>query len=419
MEPKIKLGIDVLEEREFDILKNKKIGILTNKAGVDRKGELTWKVLRRIPGVKVEAIFAPVHGLDLKYMASETFCNDEVDEIPIYSVYASNTRPKDIWLKGLDAVVVDLQGVGMRYYNYWAFMVYMMGACFENNIEIIVLDRPNPLGGNYVGGPLMAPENTSLWGPIAGMPLFHGMTIGEVALYCKNCPTGIVAHERINMGVLYPGIVIPPEVLAKGKLTVIPMEGWKRSMLWQDTGLKWVMSSPCIRNLQSVYEYVLMCIGLCSSSGCGFGRRNFLRMNSDWNKNLHFHSFSLNTSSGSHYSVNQIREAAQRFSGGFSLTTTESKKFPNRSTVEIKIKDIRKVLPASFGLALLSFVQQCTRFYGDDEDASCYLGALLGDRELMQWIPEMKKIDVKYFEEKWRKEAALYWEEVKKYRLYE
>ncbi|MDR1906726.1 MAG: DUF1343 domain-containing protein [Puniceicoccales bacterium] len=412
--PKIKLGIDVLKERGFDILKNKNIGILTNQAGIDSKGELTWTILKNTPDVHLKTIFAPVHGLEGKFMSLETFYNDEIDDIPIYSVFASNSRPKDEWLRGLDAMVIDLQGLGLRYYNYWAFMVYMMAACFENNIEVVVLDRPNPLGGCYVGGPLMDPENTSAWGPIPGMPLFHGMTIGELANYCKNLPDGIWAHKLTETGVPHSGLIVTPETLAKGKLTVIPMKGWKRSMLWQDTGLEWIETSPYIGNLQSAYEYVFTALSSFVSLSC-YDTCNFLKFEPSWDARRPLRVFSsrhVPAMTIIRYLENEIFKKQKQ---GFSLSVVGK----HHNFVEITVKDIRKIPPGLFGLAMLALSQKYTRFYTDNGENVQLVAAHIGDEELVEKLTKPASINVDYFKDKWANEALQFIEKVRPYYLYE
>lgn len=413
--PSVKLGIDVLEERNFDILQQKNIGILTNNAGIDSKGNQTWKVLKNAPGVNLKAIFAPVHGLKGNFMWLETFFDDEVDDIPVYSVYASNSRPKDEWLQGLDAVVVDLQGIGTRFYNYWAFMVYVMAACFENNIEVIVLDRPNPLGGHYLGGSVMDAENTSIWGPIPGMPLFHGMTIGELARYCKEIPEGIVSHQQIVTGVVHSGLSISAETLKNGKLTIIPMEGWTRDMTWKDTGLKWIQTSPNIPNLQSAHEYAVAAPIFLLTPTCEFDSCNFLKFEPDWNKHLPYHEFS------SRYTVPQnivqyVNDMLKgRPSSGFTLEV--DRKNPN--LVVLNVTDIRKTIPGFLGLALIALAQRHTKFYFYNEDSLRIFGAHVGDRELLQKLAQMERIQIQYFEEKWKKSTAAFLEKTKPFHLYE
>ena len=412
--PVIKLGIDVLEERNFDVIQNKRIGVLTSKASVDSKGSRTWEVLKDAPGVVVKSIFAPVHGLDCKFMALETFFNDEVDGIPVYAVYASNSRPKDEWLEGLDAVVVDLQGLGVRYYNYWAFMVFMMGACFEHDIEVIVLDRPNPLGGYYVGGPAMDPQYTSIWGPIAGMPLFHGMTIGEIAQYCKEVHDGIVAHQQIETSVIHSGISISKETLRKGKLTVIPMQGWRRDMAWEDTGLEWIQTSPNIKNLQSAMEYAFIAPSLVLAPSRGFDNCNFICFEPDWDKYLPFHSFYSKYTNPQNI-IRHIRNTmGTRGTQGFSLEI--GKKHNN---INLRVSDIRKTIPALFGLAMFILAQQHTRFYFYGEDDYNFFGAHLGDNELLEKIAKMERINFQYFENKWNDSAVEFIQETKRFYLYD
>jgi uncharacterized protein YbbC (DUF1343 family) len=412
--PKIKLGIDVLEERGFGILQGKNIGILTNQAGVDSRGELTWSILKNTPGINLRAIFAPVHGLEGKFMSLETFYNDEVDDIPVYSVFASNSRPKNEWLKGLDAVVVDLQGLGIRYYNYWAFMVYMMAACFENEIEVIILDRPNPLGGNYVGGPVTDPENTSIWGPIAGLPLFHGLTIGELANYCKNLPEGIISHKLTETGVPHAGLKVSPETLDKGKLTIIPMEGWKREMLWQDTGLEWVGTSPYIANLQSVYEYAFTALSSFVSMSY-YETCSFLKFEPSWETRRPwstFYSRYVTATAIIRYLENEIPKKQKL---GFALSVAGK----HRNSVEITVKDIRKVPPGIFGLEMLAFSQKYARFYSDNEESIQLVASHMGDKELLSKLKKSERISVNYFKDKWTKEALQFIEKVKPYLLYE
>ncbi|MDR2200935.1 MAG: DUF1343 domain-containing protein [Puniceicoccales bacterium] len=413
-EPLIKLGIDVLEESGFDILQGKKIGILTNQAGVNGKGIQTWKVLKNAPGVDLKVIFAPVHGLNGKYMSDETFYNDEVDGIPVYSVYASNSKPKDEWLRGLDAVVVDLQGLGIRYYNYWAFMIYMMVACFEKDIEVIVLDRPNPLGGRYTGGPIMEAEHTSIWGPIVGLPLFHGMTIGELALFAKDNENDIHAHQQIETGVLHAGLGCPKEIFSQGKLVVVPMKNWKRDMLWQDTGLRWVQTSPYIPNLQSAYEFALINLATLVSSNHRSSNCNFFACETDWENNLPFHRFFSRIVVPSHI-IRYVYETCGGHPEGYTLTLSKK----NKNAVEINIKDFRKTIPGFFALTLIALSQKHSRFDFNSEENYNFLGALIGDSELLEKLFRMEHINPRYFEDKWHTSALHFIEKSKRFYRYD
>jgi uncharacterized protein YbbC (DUF1343 family) len=168
----------------------------------------------------------------------------------------------------MDAMVVDLQDIGSRSYTYVSAMLYTMAACFENHVEIIVLDRPNPLGGNKVDGPPLDPQWKSYVGAIR-VPYVHGLTIGEIARMAKESPGVLQVPNAIN---------VSEAVRAKGKLTVIPMRGWKRSMRWPETGLKFVPTSPLVRDFPAVVGYAMVGLG-CEYSGFrhGAGREHPFR----------------------------------------------------------------------------------------------------------------------------------------------
>jgi uncharacterized protein YbbC (DUF1343 family)/CubicO group peptidase (beta-lactamase class C family) len=227
-------GIDVLEQDNFAALKQDKtqmtIGLLTNNTGVDGQGRRTIDVLAAAPGIKLAAIFAPEHGIfgaqdDLKVQNT----TDSVTGVPVYSMYggtdAKKRPPLDV-LKTLDAVVFDIQDVGARFYTYPATLGYLLEAAAQANTEVIVLDRPNPVNGSFVQGPMSQAELTNFnnYHPI---PLRHGMTLGELAqLYNTERKIG-------------------------ARLRVIPMQGWLRGDWFDSTGIVWVNTSP---NLRSVNE---------------------------------------------------------------------------------------------------------------------------------------------------------------------
>jgi uncharacterized protein YbbC (DUF1343 family)/CubicO group peptidase (beta-lactamase class C family) len=233
----VKTGIDVLEERGFDVLQpasgasgKKRIGVVTNQTGIDGQGLRTIDVLAKAPGVSLEAIFSPEHGvtgtLDTTGIGNSV---DEATGIPVYNVYggtdAARRPPADV-MKSLDAVVFDIQDAGARYYTYETTLGYFLEGAAAAGIELIVLDRPDPVTGSFVQGPVSDPgkENfTDYW----TVPVRPGMTMGELAKMFN-------AERNIN-----------------AKLTVVPMEGWQRGDWFDSTGLLWVNPSP---NLRSVYE---------------------------------------------------------------------------------------------------------------------------------------------------------------------
>ncbi len=250
----VKTGIDVLEEHNFEFmtvsLANKKIGILTNQTGVDADGRRTIDVLSHAHGVSLQAIFSPEHGvtgaLDTTDIGNS---KDVATGAPVYSVYGATDaarRPSVEILKQLDAVVIDLQDAGVHFYTYETTMGYFLEAAAKAAIEVIILDRPNPITGSFVQGPVADPgfENfVSYW----QVPVRHGMTLGELAQMFN-------AERGIN-----------------AKLKVVPAEGWLRGDWYDSTGLAWVNPSPNLRSLTeaTLYPGVALVEGTNVSVGRG------------------------------------------------------------------------------------------------------------------------------------------------------
>jgi uncharacterized protein YbbC (DUF1343 family) len=252
----VMLGIDVLESTGFRAVAGKKIGLLTHPAGVNRRGESTINVLRRANNARLVALFAPEHSLSGDIKASVNF-EDTIDprtKLPVYSLHGKNRKPTPAQLKGLDALVIDLQDIGVRSYTYNVVMRYAMDACFENNVEVIILDRPNPLGGFKVDGPLLDREWFSGVGAFR-IPYVHGLTMGELARLAASEP-GVLA--------------VPENTRRKGRLTIVPMRGWRRSMRWPHTGLTFVPTSPMVRDFPAVMGYAMVGLG-CEYSGFKHG----------------------------------------------------------------------------------------------------------------------------------------------------
>ena len=263
--PPVMLGIDVLEADKFAAIAGKRIGLLTHPAGVNRRGESTVDVIRRAPSAKLVALFAPEHGLWGVEKASVNFA-DTVDQrtgLPVYSLHGKVKKPTPAMLKGLDAVVIDLQDNGSRSYTFTSAMLCTMAACFENGVEVIVLDRPNPLGGLKADGPPLDADLKSYVGAFR-VPYVHGLTIGELARMAKDLPAVMYIPEVIN---------VPDKVRLKGRLTVVPMRGWYRAMRWPDTGLKWIATSPMMPSYEATIGYAMVGLG-CQNSGwfSGIGR---------------------------------------------------------------------------------------------------------------------------------------------------
>jgi uncharacterized protein YbbC (DUF1343 family) len=252
----VMLGIDTLAADGFRDIAGQRVGLLTHAAGVNRFGVSTVDVLRKAPNVKLVALFSPEHGLYSLEKASVNIADtrDSRTGLPVYSLHGANRKPTRAQLKNLDALVIDLQDIGVRSYTYNVVMRYAMDACFAAGVRVVVLDRPNPLGGLKVDGPHLDREHMSGVGAFR-IPYVHGLTIGELARIAANAP-----------GVLD----VPESVRAKGRLTVIPMRGWKRSMQWPDTGLKFTPTSPLVQDYAAVVGYAMTGLG-CEYSGFRHG----------------------------------------------------------------------------------------------------------------------------------------------------
>lgn len=237
---KILLGSETLARRNFDLLAGKRVGLLTNPSGVNARGESAIRVLQRAPNVNLVALFAPEHGVYGEVRAGLEFKNhtDAKTGLPVYSLYGPGPirEPTQQMLSKIDVLVYDLQDTGCRSYTFVATMGKAMNACGRAGVQFIVLDRPNPLGGLRVEGNLLTPEFEELNSLVSywNTPYVYGMTAGELAL--------MINGEHWNQ--------------FKCRITVMPMAGWKRGMVWNDTGLRWVPTSPNVRTANAPLYYV-------------------------------------------------------------------------------------------------------------------------------------------------------------------
>ena len=238
----VKPGVEVLVEKGFPGLKGKKVGLVTNPSGVDRQLRSTADILYEAPEVELVALFAPEHGVRGDVYAGDKVLDytDPVTGLPVYSLYGSQREPKDEMLKGLDIVVYDIQDVGTRSYTFISTLGLVMRACARLGIEVMVLDRPNPLGGLKVEGPLVQPGFHSFVSQYK-IPYIYGLTVGELAI--------LINEEGLNCG--QNGKLDP----LRCDLRVIPMEGWTRRMLFTDTGLPWILPSPNIPSPRTAICY--------------------------------------------------------------------------------------------------------------------------------------------------------------------
>jgi uncharacterized protein YbbC (DUF1343 family) len=233
---RVRTGIEVLRERQFDVLRGKRVGLITNPTGVDAEFRSTIDILFTAPEVKLVALFAPEHGVRGEYSAGEKvkFVTDPQTKLPVYSLHGETRKPTPEMLHGLDVLVYDLQDIGCRSYTYISTMGISMQAAAEAKIGFVVLDRPNPLGGVRIEGNVVAPGAESFVGQFP-IPYVYGLTCGELARLLNN------EH------------MIGPRPC---KLTVVPMQGWRREMTFAETGLPWVPTSPHIPRADSSLFYV-------------------------------------------------------------------------------------------------------------------------------------------------------------------
>ncbi|MED4635858.1 DUF1343 domain-containing protein [Peribacillus frigoritolerans] len=229
---KVSPGIEVLLKEEKNVLSGKKVGLITNPTGIDSKLTSIVDLLHDDPDIHLTALFGPEHGVrgDAQAGASVEYYIDEKTGLPVYSLYGKTKKPTPEMLKDVEVLVFDIQDVGTRYYTYIYTMAYAMEAAKENDIPFIVLDRPNPQGGESVDGPVLEPEFSSFVG-LYPIPLKHGMTVGELAT---------LFNKEFKIG---------------ADLKVIKMKGWKRDMDYDDTGLPFVLPSPNMPTVSTTFVY--------------------------------------------------------------------------------------------------------------------------------------------------------------------
>jgi uncharacterized protein YbbC (DUF1343 family) len=251
---KVMLGIDVLAAEGFARLKGLRCGLVTHRAGVNGNGQRTADVLARAPGVKLVKLFGPEHGIDgvAKADVSVGHTKDARTGLPVYSLYGATRRPTPEMLAGLDVIVIDFQDIGVRSYTYISCMRYVIEACFSlpRPVRVVVLDRPNPLGGEKVDGPFLDRKWRSYVGAYE-TPYVHGLTIGEIARWAAATPGVLELDEATRR---------------RGTLDVVTLRGWRRSMTWNLTGLNWTPTSPMINSSKAALGYAMSGLG-CMDSG--------------------------------------------------------------------------------------------------------------------------------------------------------
>jgi uncharacterized protein YbbC (DUF1343 family) len=231
---KVTTGIEILRSNNFKLLQGKRVGLITNPTGVDSNLKPTIDILFEAKNVKLVALFGPEHGV-----RGDVHAGDKVDNVtdtktglPVFSLYGKTRKPTSEMLKGIDVLVYDIQDIGCRSFTFISTMGLAMEAAAEHNIEFVVLDRPNPIGGLKIEGNITEEPFISFVSQFK-IPYLYGQTCGELAI--------MLNEEKM--------------LQQKCKLTVVKMKGWKRSMTWEKTGLEWVIASPHIPHKHSSYFY--------------------------------------------------------------------------------------------------------------------------------------------------------------------
>lgn len=238
------LGNERLLTEYSYLIDGKRVGLITNHTGVNSKLERTVDVLHRYKGANLTSIYSPEHGLDGKAVAGAYVDSytDTTLNLPVYSLYGKTRKPSPQMLQNVDVLVFDMQDIGSRTYTYMSTLNYAMIAAKENGKTIVVLDRPNPVGGVNVEGYVLEDKYKTFVG-VDNLPMAHGMTAGELALFFNR-----------NIG---------------ADVRIVPMKNYRRDMIWQDTGLPFVQTSPNIPNIESAFAY--MATGIGDGTGMGQG----------------------------------------------------------------------------------------------------------------------------------------------------
>ena len=324
----VKTGAELMADDDFSLLKGKKFGLVTNRSATVRGVHLLD--LMASAGISPVVIFTPEHGLQGAEEDGVRLADGSEGGIPVKSLYGATHRPREEDIKGLDVLVFDIQDVGARFYTYISTMGRVMQAAAKMGIPLVVLDRPNPLGGDYVSGFArdgIVPSFTSLY-PI---PVAHGMTVGELALMIRGAR-------------MLPG-------LASLDLTVVEMEGWQRWMRWPDTGFSWVPTSPNIANFETSLLYAGTCLLEGTGASEGRGTSEPFRVAGWPGIDAEALAVKLNR-----MGLPGVRFTPVQFTPACIPGKSSDPKYRNREIngIRIEITDYRSVLPVETGVAVIT-----------------------------------------------------------------
>jgi uncharacterized protein YbbC (DUF1343 family) len=245
-------GADILIADSLRLIDGKRIGLVCNQTSVLADGTTLRAALRKLPGIELAALFAPEHGIDGRKSAGERVRESREEGVPVFSLHGEVRKPTAAMLKGIDVLLFDIQDAGVRFYTYLSTMLNCIEAAAEQGIPVVILDRPNPLNGGQVEGPVLNPAMKSFVGMVP-VPVRHGMTFGELA--------------RMAVGEAWIAGA------AAADLHIVPMRGWRRPMWYDETGLEWIPPSPNLPSDSTALVYACACFveGCNASEGRGTG----------------------------------------------------------------------------------------------------------------------------------------------------
>lgn len=391
----VKPGVEVLRERNFEVLEGKRVGLLTNPTGVDNDLKSTVDILSEAPNVNLTALFAPEHGVRGDMYAGDKV-NDTIDAktgVKVHSIFGKTRKPTDEMLEDIDVMVYDIQDNGCRSFTFISSMANAMDACAKLGKEFVVLDRPNPLGGEKVEGNLTEEDCISFVSQLP-IPYLYGLTPGELANYINEA------------GLLESG--------KKVKLTVVPMEGWTRDMKFEDTGMPWVLPSPHIPSAEIAVYY--------PASGI-LGELYYINIGIGYT--LPFKTFAAPW-------IDRPEEFAQRMNAlnipGVKFRPIHYKPFystskdENIAGVEFYITDFEQ---APLSMVQFYAMQELADMYPDHlamnlegEKAKRYdmFNKVVGSKKIKELFAQRNRVED--IEEYWNKDAEKFKEDTRPYRMY-
>jgi len=374
---RVQSGLDVLEAQRFAPLRGKHVGLITNHTGLDAQGRTTVDLLSKAPGVQLVALFSPEHGLAGRNDEKIGSTKDAATGLPIYSLYGETLRPTQAMLNGIDALVFDVQDAGVRFYTYTTTMGYAMEEAAKHSIAFYVLDRPNPIGGEIVEGPMLDADKTSFtaYFPI---PVRYALTIGELAQFFN-------AENHI-----------------KCDLHVVAMKNWHRNYFFESTGSRWIPPSPNLRTLKGAILYPGL--EILQNAGVSVGRGT----------EAPFEEFGAPWINGDEVAaaLNEKHLAGVRFAGAPFIPVVGLYSGQRCGGVAVRVSDRAAVRSMRVGLEIAAIL---TKRYPDHFDPAKLL-LLTGNAETIRQLQE--GVSPEQIEASWAKDLSAYDAMRRKYFLY-